>query len=81
MKRNFKLPPPLIIELDPDVQAVLAFMHANFEATKLVDIANAVKELSGPLFGRFKTEPNVHKLLGERFIPIAFKPPSYDKDN
>jgi hypothetical protein len=75
VKRELRIPRPLTIEVDPDVKAVLEFMHGNFEATKLIDIANAVKELSGPFFGHFKTELNPHV---KRFIPIALRLSSSD---
>lgn len=55
--RNLKLPLPITVKLDPDVAAVLSFMVENFKANKLVDIANGIKELAGPLWSRHRIEP------------------------
>jgi hypothetical protein len=77
--RDLKLPLHVTVELDPDVEAVLSFMVENFEARKLVDIANAVKEIALPLWNRHKTEANTCK---KRIIPIVLKryyPPDKDE--
>jgi len=66
-KNNLKLPLPITVKLDPDVEAVLSFMLENFKADKLVDIANAVKEIAIPLWARHKTEIESHN---EPFVPI-----------
>ncbi|HYA15351.1 MAG TPA: hypothetical protein VEF33_13535 [Syntrophales bacterium] len=66
-KKNLKLPLPIMVKLDPDVEAVLSFMLENFRADKLVDIANAVKEIAIPLWGRHKTKTDSND---KPFIPI-----------
>jgi len=76
-----KIPDPQPVEIHPDVKLVLEFMQANFEASKLLDIAKAVYELAVPFFGRCKTEPNIHTILRERFIPIVLGPPPWNEDN
>lgn len=67
-ERKLKMPGEMTIHMDPDVKMVLGFMLANIAAPKLVQVANAVKELATPLFSRFVNEPNPHAI---KFIPLA----------
>jgi len=72
-KGDLRLPLPVTVKLDPDVEAVLAFMQENFKASKLVDIANGVKELAEPLWNHHKTEPGPCE---KRFIAVYLTIPS-----
>ena len=70
-KRKLRIPHRVIVELDPDVEAVLGFMEENFRASKLVDIANAVKELAVPLWSRHQNEPNMYE---KGFVSVSLRP-------
>lgn len=43
----------MIVEMDPDLQRVAEFMQANFEASKLVPIAQGLSAISPLLWGRY----------------------------
>lgn len=68
-KRSLNMPQGLSLEVDKDVGMVLEFMQLNIEARKLIDVANAVRELAGPLWGHSINNP----IPWNKFIPIALR--------
>jgi hypothetical protein len=44
------------LEIDPDVKAAAEFMQANFAATKLIPVAEALSALAPILWGRYGRE-------------------------
>ncbi len=44
------------LEIDPDVQAVVAFMQRNVPAARLASVADAISKLSRLLWGQYETE-------------------------
>ncbi len=52
------------LHMDPDVKMVLEFMQTNIVCSKIVAVANSVKELATPLWGHHESE---------KVIPISLK--------
>jgi hypothetical protein len=67
---NTKISPNMEIHIDPDVKKVLEFMQANLPIRKCFEVANAVKDLALPLWGRY-VKP--HDRYDEDFIPLCLK--------
>lgn len=68
-KKQLNMPNGLQAVLDKDVAMVLEFMQLNIEGRKLIDVANAVKDLAGPLWGHSINNP----IPWSKFIPIALR--------
>jgi len=67
------------IQLDPHVKMVLEFMEANLPIRKCVEVANAVKELAGPLWGRYVKASDRYD--SDYFVPIRLKRKSLSPDD
>ena len=45
------------VEMDEHLKAVVEFMQKNVPAEKLLSVADALKDVARPLWGRFPQEP------------------------
>jgi hypothetical protein len=67
------------IHMDPDVKKVLEFMETNLPIRKCVDVANAVKELAIPLWGRYIKPTDRYD--NEYFVSICLKRKPLSQDD
>jgi hypothetical protein len=54
----------MMLEMDPDLQAVAEFMQTNLPATKLASVATAIGWLAPVLWGHFEAEELRPLVLG-----------------